>query len=412
MRVLLCAGAFLVVLGLSNCVDPVPPGGQDSGVDAGTDAGPPIVAPLGRWTWIPVEGSKCASGSTAGLGINMSEASDDLLIILQSGGGCWNQGTCVPSLLQYGPICYYNPDVCSYNGIGGTQPTGSYVTHPDPFPADGGAFEYELGFVSGVRWFERNDPTNPFRNATFVFIPYCTGDLHAGNAVRTFEYKYDASGPTYQYEFHFAGAPNMDRYLDRLYATRPNAKRIWLTGSSAGGYGATFNFERVQARFPAADVALLADSAPFVDAPLHWAEWRDTWALQFPKGCADCDAGFTRLMEHLANAYPHRRMGLISSDHDKIVSYYLYGGLGPNEAVSPPTGYFNLRLGELEALYDAHPNLSYFVVPGEQHVMLNGYGVKQADGGYTDPRPSSDGGTNLKAWLDAWGIGDGGFSVK
>jgi hypothetical protein len=43
---------------------------------------------------------------------------------------------------------------------------------------------------------------------------------------------------------------------------------------------------------------------------------------------------------------------------------------------------------------------------------MYGYGVKQADGGYSDPRPSSDGGTNLKAWLDGWATGDGGPSVR
>jgi hypothetical protein len=192
-----------------------------------------------------------------------------------------------------------------------------------------------------------------------VFIPYCTGDAHAGNSVRTFEYQYDASGPTYQYEFHFAGATNMDRYLERIYATRPHAQRIWFIGSSAGGFGATFNFERVQSRFPAADVAMLADSFPFVDAPLHWAEWRDTWNLPLPAGCADCDAGFPRVMEHLANAYPNRRMALLAFDHDRIVSYYLYGGLGLSDAISPPTGYFNARLLDLEALYDRTSRTSW-----------------------------------------------------
>jgi hypothetical protein len=422
MRILLCIGALLVVLGVANCTGGPPgqPGGSDGGADAGGDggtqagdAGEPIVAPAGRWTWIPVEGSKCASGSTAGIGINLSETSSDLLIYLQGGGACWNQGTCVPSLLQYGPICYYNPSFCLYDGPGGTQPTAVYVTSPDPFPADGGgAFPNELAQISNVRAFDRADPTNPFRDATFVFVPYCTGDLHVGNAVRGYPFQYDPFGAVYQYQFHFAGASNVDRYLGRLYATRPNARRIWLTGSSAGGYGATLHFARVQSRFPSADVALLADSSPFVNAPLHWAEWRGAWSLQLPEGCADCDAGFSRVMEHLANAYPTRRMGLLAFDHDKVISYYLYAGTGPNEALSPPTGNYNLRLGELEAIYDAHPNLSYFVLPGEEHVMWSGYGVKLADGGYTAPRQSADGGTNLKAWIDGWATGDGGSSVR
>lgn len=54
-------------------------------------------------------------------------------------------------------------------------------------------------------------------------------------------------------------------------------------------------FAEMPAKEPAAraraEVALLADSPPFVDTPVHWQEWRDTWAMQLPDGCAECDGG-------------------------------------------------------------------------------------------------------------------------
>src|SRR5215472_8194264 len=110
----------------------VPPSGgppaRDAGVDAGQvadagvgsgDAGLP--GTVGTWTWIPIAGSMCASGSAAGFGVNPSGAGDDLLIYLEGGGACWNQGSCIPSLLQFGPLCGYGT-VCILTGPGANQP--------------------------------------------------------------------------------------------------------------------------------------------------------------------------------------------------------------------------------------------------------------------------------------------------
>ncbi len=396
----------LACVALAGCgaSPPSSPGPLDAGSsDAGGTPGP-VLTP-GEWTWLPVEGSKCASGSTAGIGVNPSTASGDLLIFMQGGGACWNQGTCVPSLLQFGPICYYGQNICLYDDAGGTKPTASHVTHPDPVPADGGGvFPSELKLISSIRAFDREDAANPFREATFVYVPYCTGDLHSGDAERTFKYRHELIGPDRSYTFHFAGAANMERYLERLAAMRPQAKRVWLTGASAGGYGATFNFERVQRAFPNAEVALLADSSPFVN-PVHWEKWRDTWNMQLPEDCADCADGLPEIIGHLAKRWPERRIGLLAFEEDKVISWFFFGGTGPDAALNPPTGTYKQKLGSLLDLYDANPNLASCVLPGGEHVMWGGYGTKKADGSYSAPRASPDGSTDLKKWIDAWATG-------
>lgn len=403
MPVRLLAVSLLIILaGCGATPAAEPHDSLDAG--SGSDGGAPSSE---GWTWLPIEGSRCASGATAGIGINESTASDDLFIFMQGGGACWNQGTCVPSLLKFGPICHYGSNLCLYDGPGGIQPTASHVTARDPFPADGGGvFPSELKLITSSRAFDRTEPSNPFRDATFVFVPYCTGDLHTGDAVRSYKYRHDLIGEDRTYTFHFSGAVNMQRYLERLAAMRPNAKRIWLTGSSAGGYGATFHFERVQQTFPDAEVALLADSSPFVDAPLHWAEWRDTWNMQLPEGCADCRDGFPQVMAYLAGKWPDRRMGLLAFEEDAVVAWFFYGGVGPEAALNPPTGVYRSRLLELEALFDSHPNLAYFRAPGRDHVMWGGYGTRRSDGSWTEPRRSPDGQTDLRRWIDAWATGD------
>jgi len=396
------------------CTDPghPPPPGDDAGEDAGDglDAGGPVVAPVGQWTWIPVEGSQCASGSTTGFAINVADAGQDLFIFMQGGGACWNTGTCVPSLVQYGPVCNYGSGICLYNGAGGTQPTAVHVTESDPFPRDGGgALPGELAQIKTIRALDRTDPSNPFRDATFVFVPYCTGDLHAGRSEQTYPYRYGAFDPVSYYTVHFAGAMNTALFLRKLHLTLPGARRVWLSGSSAGGYGATLSFERTRREFAGADVALLADSAPFLPT-YHWGEFTTAWNSELPAGCPDCDAGMPQLINHLLATYPTSRLGLLAYDHDNVISWYFYGAAGVNDFVSPPTGAYNADLGVLEQAYDGTANGKYYVLAGTTHVMWPGYGTRLADGGYTAPVASNDGGTDLKRWIDAWATGGPGWT--
>jgi len=407
----LLLAASLAIAAVACGPPPGPPPGRDGGAsNAGDlDAGGPVTATPDQWTWIPVDGSMCASGSTAGFAINLSDAGEDLFIYLQGGGACWNTGTCVPSLVQYGPVCDYS-GICLYNGPGGTQPTASHVTEANPFPRDGGgALPGELAQLQANRAVDRSDPSNPFRNATFVFVPYCTGDLHDGQATRTYPYRYGLFDPVSYYTVHFAGARNMALYLRKLHLTLPDVRRVWLTGSSAGGYGATLNFERARNELAGAEVALLADSSPFLPT-YHWDAWYGAWSLDLPAGCADCDAGFPRIMDHLLATYPDSRLGLLAYDHDQVISWYFHGGTGLDPLLNPPVGPYAADLATLEATYDATANGKYFAIAGTQHVLWPGYGSRLADGGYTAPRPSNDGGTDLKRWIDDWAVGAPGWS--
>lgn len=372
------------------------------------DAGVPLNVPEGEWTWVPVEGSQCARGSTAGFGINLSTASDDLLIFLQGGGACWNAGTCAPSLAQFGPVCGYG-NLCVYDNAGGTQPTATHVNETDPFPADGGgAFPGELAQLQSVRALDRADPANPFRDATFVYVPYCTGDLHSGQVTRSYPFQASLGGPTTQVDIHFSGGTNMGLFLERLHAALPGTKRIWLTGSSAGGYGATLNLERARQAFSSAQVHVLADSSPFVETA-RWDAWRQAWNPALPEGCTGCDVSLPKVMARLSAAYPDTRFGLLARDQDAVIAWYLFGSMSLNDLLSPPVGPYGSALASLEAQSDATANAKYFVVAGTSHVLWPGYGTRLADGGYSAPLPSNDGGTDLKAWIDAWATGAPGW---
>ena len=386
------------------------------GVDAGPprDAGLPADAgqtpgdaglPPDAWAWLAVDGSQCASGAQAGIGYSAGDERT-VVLFLQGGGACWNNGTCRPSVFQWGPVCNYGQDsVCLYDDSGGTKPLAAHVAEADPFPVDGGgAFPSEIAVVRQSLLFSRR-VENPLRSATWVYVPYCTGDLHAGDATRTWFTKSDLFSQPVAHAHHFAGARNMDLYLAALRARHPQVDTVYLVGVSGGGYGATLNFERVRRAFPEATVHLLADSAPMLETP-HFTEWRDAMNLQFPDDCSDCDAGLPQTLDFMLGRSPDARIALLASGSDAVITRFFYSGGDTGSWLSPPFGTYASQLATLQPVVDAHPQARLFTLPGESHVLLPGYGVVLPDGGISASVVAPDGGA-LRPFLDAWISGDG-----
>jgi hypothetical protein len=381
-------------------------GGAGGGAGGGGGSGDGGVLPDLGWGFIGIPGTKCATGAQAGLGYNAG-ASDELVIYVQGGGACWNNGTCRPSVYQWGPICNYGQNsFCLVDTEGATKPLAVYVTHPDPYPADGGgAFPSELSTIKSSLLFTRR-AENPVRNASYVYVPYCTGDLHAGNTTRTYFVKNDLVMQPVSVTHHFAGAPNMDAYLAYLRTRHPTVKTIWLTGVSGGGYGASLNLKRVRQAFPEATVHLLADSAPMVQ-PAHYAAWSSEWNIQLPAACTNCDGGFPNTLEYMIDDAPAARVGLLAYSEDAVLTRFFYSGGNTASWTTPPFTTYTSNLVSLETQYEANANAKYFRLPGQDHVMLQRYGLVQPDGGISAPSPSRDGGTNLNAWINAWATGVG-----
>lgn len=405
-----------VALLLTAC--PAPPSGPGPSTDAGSADGGTSSGDGGTtagsgettltWTTVGVPGSQCAKGAQASLGYARG-AADQLVVFLQGGGACWNTGTCHPSWVQWGPVCAYGAGtICLWDNPGGTKPLATYVDQADPFPADGGgAFPTELGTLRDSLLFQRR-PENPLRDASFAFIPYCTGDLHAGAATRTYQVKTDAAGQAVTVTHHFAGATNMDAFLAWLRAQHPQVRVLWLVGVSAGGYGAQLNLHRVRAAFPEAEVHLLADSAPML-TPNTFGAWLSEWNLQLPTPCNACDAGLPKILAAEAAAAPTTRLALLASDEDQVITRFFFAAPDPGSWLNPPYATYTQALHALEqSQYVPGSNLHFWETHSQDHVLLGRYGVVQSDGGVSAPAKSADGGS-LKDWVDAWATGDGGW---
>jgi len=83
------------------------------------------------------------------------------------------------------------------------------------------------------------------RDWSFVYIPYCTGDIHMGSATKTYSNAGNPNVPA-TFAIQHRGFDNFMVVLDWITKNFDGPKNILVTGSSAGGYGASANFPWVQ----------------------------------------------------------------------------------------------------------------------------------------------------------------------
>ncbi len=330
-------------------------GSSPAASDASADGRPlvPVDTPANTWTWVEIPGSYCANGSTFGFGVNRSTVGPDLFVYLQGGGACWDATTCF------------------------VQKSAVHIE--DTYNAQ--LFASEIGATTA----NHVDPANPLAAASFIWIPYCTGDLHAGSHTST----YDVAGT--QRSVMHVGATNTQLFIDTLRAAFPDARKIWVAGSSAGGYGATFNHHRFVAAWPDAEVHTLQDGSPYVPATL-WSTWQQDWALQLPPSCTGCDASLPSVMDVLGAAYPRSRFGLLTYDDDAVIKQFFGYAATAGSMVSAS----NMLL---DRQYDL-PNTKAFMLAGNSHTMLGNVATLQ-----------SPGGVKLSDWIVQWASGATAWST-
>ena len=309
------------------------------GPDPTLERGAPIEAPAGEWTFIEFPDSRCMNDTPTGIGINPSTTSSNVVIYLEGGGACFDFISC------FG------------------------VAHADGF--DAAALASVADYYGDRGIFNRADESNPVRDWSFVFVPYCTGDVHAGNNP-------DGFGGRTQ-----VGYVNVGEYLERLVPTFEGADQVLLTGSSAGGFGAAWNFDRVQQAFGCTPVTLLDDAGPpmadMYMKPCLQQHWRDTWNLNatLPSGCTWCTGddggGLVGFASYLAAKYPDHRFGLLSTMADSVIRGFFGYGYSAT-CMSPanmPADDFAAGLVDLrDRVVGPYGNFHTYYVEGDSHTFL------------------------------------------
>ncbi len=339
-------------------------GGQANACSLDAELGAPLDLPKDAWTWVDVPESLCMNGEATGIAVNPSSTSNKVAIVLMGGNACFNTASCAVT--------------ANRNGYNQTE------------------WDADADNVRMAQFFDRADADNPLKDFSFVFVPYCSGDVHAGNkagemvggSVRTFN-----------------GSNNMTAYLKRLVPTFADAEQILLTGVSAGGFGAAMNYDKVASAFCNTDVVLIDDSGPpmgeeYLAACLQ-QHMVDTWGLDttLPDDCADCrpaNGAFAEpFVKYLITKYADRTLGVISSEGDSTISQFW--SFGENDCANinglPGSYAASKYKAGLEDLRDrivgsAAGNFGLFMVPGTEHVFLD-----------NDPTSVVVNGVTLKDWL-------------
>ncbi|NNF56691.1 MAG: hypothetical protein HKN04_00480 [Rhodothermaceae bacterium] len=294
-------------------------------------------------SWEHIEGGEdtdCALGTPYRFFYRPGADASRLLIYFQGGGACWDWVSC----------------------------SGMFDTSVE---------RMELAEYRGI--FDGANPANPFRDFATLFVPYCTGDVHVGDAER--RYGDDASARPVTH----AGARNVEYALQWIHARTDAPRQIVIAGASAGAYGAVFHAPRIAVLYPAATLITIADSGvpllPGYEAILdQWGAGptlRSAWSVG-----PEVSLTLHRAYREAADASGMRAVVQITSDQDAIQSaFYLIAG-------SPAWRDDSYAL--LNRLEREVPTIHSFVVAGSDH------GLMRTDAFY-DYEAS---GTALEAWID------------
>lgn len=293
-----------------------------------------------QWTWIPVRGTQCRDGSSTGMAVSTSPGSTKLLIFLEGGGACFNPETCALPPRQFGAA-----EFALLSAVGGTS---------------GGILSRELA-------------SNPARDWNMVFIPYCTGDVHAGAQP-------NGVVPGVLAPQAFVGHTNVTLDLRRIAPAFPGTTEIVLTGISAGGFGAAANYEQVAGAFRGVPVTLLDDAGPYMANPYLATclqqQWKSLWNVDAGalSTCgADCTSAdwLADFWQHLARVYPSRVRALISADNDSTISrFFGFGEANCTSYAQLDAATFRAGLDDVRARQSADANFASFYFPGTQHTTL------------------------------------------
>lgn len=138
-----------------------------------------------------------------------------LLMYYQGGGACWDALTCLI------PTC---------------ADTATESDNPN-------------GNTSGFADLTNED--NPFKDWHVVFVSYCTCDIHFGDATQEY-----ADGLTIEHRGYHNSQIAEKWAREHFY----NPEEVFITGSSAGAYGAWFNAPLLHEVWPASQTHVLADA--------------------------------------------------------------------------------------------------------------------------------------------------------
>ncbi|WP_437327501.1 pectin acetylesterase-family hydrolase [Sorangium sp. So ce381] len=250
-----------------------------------------------------------------------------LIVEFRGGGACWNATTC---------------------------------------SAAGSLFQETVGddaLATGI--YDHENPDNPFKDWHHVYIPYCTGDVHWGDNVAT--YGEGSQAVTIQHK----GAVNVRAVLGWIYENVPAPETIFVTGCSAGAYGAILWSAHLREHYKSASVIEFADSGAGIITETFFRDSLPSWKPEgaYPTWIPGLDpAELSRLSvlyEKIGAYYPDMRLSQYNTAYDEEQAFF-FSAMGGGDAQEWSDA-MRAEIAEIEA---STPNFRSFLAAGTAHCIL------------------------------------------
>jgi len=271
----------------------------------------------------------CARGSAYKFLVRAGDP-QKVLVSFAGGGACWDDFTCE-----------------------------SRQIYTDTAEKSYGPIEDQRGIYNA------NDPNNPYKGWTMIFVPYCTGDVHLGSADATYQ---DSNGDSFV--IHHRGGTNARAAIDWMMQNYPNATEVNIDGCSAGSYGSIVWAPKIAEGYKTAKVLQFGDSGAGISDSLFIPGWGIDRNL--PSWVPGLDPAFIQwdklslvdVYRNIASFYPLAKFSQFNHDKDRIqiMFYAAKGGTGID--------WSDRMFQSMEDISTTTPNFRYFVAPGKQHCAI------------------------------------------
>ncbi len=238
---------------------------------------------------------------------------------------------------------------------------------------------------------------NPFRDWNIVFVSYCSCDVHFGD--ETQEY----GSLTVEHK-GYHNSKVAEKWAREHFL---NPEEVFVTGSSAGAYGAWFNAPLLHEVWPASQVHVLADAGNGVITPEflqnEFGNWSFVKNLPDIPGVEDAitmGGGISAYTEAVATYFPETNWAHYSTMHDggsggQTGFYNVMLEMSPAGALvwwEASCEFGKVALEQSTATSAAVPNYRYYFGTGSKHTMFSNNKVY---------RDTTGGVPTIVDWVDA-----------
>ena len=272
---------------------------------------------------------QCANGSEFAFWERRGDPTK-VVFYLGGGGACWDATTCA----------FTTEDSTTYDwNIAGKDPTGE----------------------SGI--FDLDNPDNPFADYTFVYVPYCTGDVHLGDVTR--EYSAELT-------VEHKGYINSTTALTYLTEHYPDAVEVDVVDVSAGSVAAPVYGGLVADLLPDAQVTVLADSSgaypddPDINTEIlgQWGAFETMPDWEENEGLTAADWGPPRFWVQAGLHDPDAVMARFDFAYDEVQTFFM-------EQLEEDTSDLKTSIDANEAaIEDAGVVQHSYTAPGDGHGVV------------------------------------------